>query len=148
MFKQIAIMMRTASAVAAATLTITAGGAFTSTAAFADSCWNHNGSLMRIIPGGGGRRTIVYERPRQVLRNAGVRSGTVLFTGRYNGSRYNGTARRFSKFCVGSPQTYGVAGPANNSRIVLRGSRDKNRRCQNTGRIVRDRLVFTFSHAC
>lgn len=118
------------------------------TSAQAASCWNHNGSVMRITATGGGGREIRYLEPRSVLRNAGVRRGTLLFNGQYDGRSYFGTARRFSRFCVGSPQLYGVSGPANNSRIVLRGSRDNNRRCQPTGRRVSDRLVFTFLYAC
>ncbi len=119
-----------------------------STSAFAASCWNHNGSVMRITASGGGGREIRYHKPKSSLRRAGVRKGTLLFNGNYNGKRYSGTARRFSRHCVGSPQTYGVSGPANNSRITLRGSRDKNIECQNTDRTVTDRLVFTFLYAC
>jgi len=124
------------------------GTAMTTPEASAASCWNHNGSEMRITATGGGGRSIRYLRPKSSLRSTGVRRGTLLFNGHYDGHSYTGTARRFSRFCVGSPQTYQVGGPANAQRIVLSGNRDKNRRCQHTGRNVWDTLVFTFIRAC
>lgn len=124
-----------------------AAGIF-SAPAFAASCWNHNGSVMQITATGNGGREIRYLEPKSSLLRSGVRRGTLLFNGHYNGSRYSGTARRFSRYCLGSPQTYGVSGPANSSRITLSGRRDKNRRCLNTGQIVRDTLVFTFLYPC
>ena len=121
----------------------------TSTAANAASCWNHNGSLMR-LEASGNQRWMYYERPRSVLRKAGVRSGTLLFNGRKNGNWYSGTARRFSKFCPGNPLKYHVEGPVagNQLRVTLHGQRDVHRSCQPTGRIANDTLVFTYSHDC
>ena len=66
--------------------------------AHADSCWNHNGSLMR-LKANGNARAFYYENPRSVLANAGVVRGTLLFDGAKNGNRYDGTARRFSTRC-------------------------------------------------
>ncbi|MEL7272411.1 MAG: hypothetical protein AAGK33_03135 [Pseudomonadota bacterium] len=144
----VGLILRRVSACTLGLAVMLGGVVIGSTTAQAASCWNHNGSVMRITATGGGGREIRYLQPRQVLRNAGVRRGTLLFNGFYNGRSYSGTARRFSRFCPGSPQTYGVSGPANNSRIVLRGNRDKNRRCQPTGVRTTDRLVFTFLYPC
>lgn len=115
----------------------------------AASCWNHNGSLMR-LEASGNQRWIYYVKPRAVLRKAGVRNGTLLFNGRKNGNWYTGTMRRFSKFCPGSPLTYHVEGPvaANQLKVTLEGSRNVARRCQPTGKTAWDRLVFTYSHKC
>ena len=127
----------------------TLGALVMSSTAEAASCWDHNGSLMR-LEASGNRRWFYYERPRSVLRRAGVRPGTLLFSGRKNGNRYVGTARRFSKFCPGNPLKYRVSGPvsSNQLRVTVRGNRDIFRACKNTGRNVRDTLVFTYSHEC
>ena len=42
-------------------------------AAEADSLWDHNGSVMRLIANGE-QRQFRYEEPKEVLRGAGVRS--------------------------------------------------------------------------
>jgi len=44
----------------------------------ADSCWTHNGSLMRLKADGNGR-WMYYENPKQSLQSAGIYSGTLLF---------------------------------------------------------------------
>ena len=115
----------------------------------AASCWYHNGSLMRLTANGA-RRTFTYVQPRAVLRRAGVRRGTVLFTGRKSGNRYVGTARRFSKFCPGNPLKYSVSGPvsASQTRVTVSGSRPVHKACRPTGRNAWDTLVFTYSHRC
>ena len=61
-----------------AALALTAGSITFSSSASADSCWNHNGSVMRLIARGN-KRWFYYEEPKQVLRRAGVRQGTLLF---------------------------------------------------------------------
>jgi len=128
---------------------VTALGA--STAAHADSCWNHNGSLMR-LKSSGNQRWMYYERPRSVLRNAGVRRGTLLFNGTNSGDYYSGTARRFSKFCRGNPLTYRVEGPVSrpNGQIVItiEGQRPVHNRCRPTGRTNYDVLRFTYAYDC
>ncbi|MEM9332307.1 MAG: hypothetical protein AAGA53_13345 [Pseudomonadota bacterium] len=115
----------------------------------ADSCWDHNGSLMR-LKASGNQRWLYYENPRQVLKNAGVRRGTLLFDGQKNGNWYSGTARRFSKFCPGNPLEYYVEGPVRSDQlqVTVRGTRDVHNRCQPTGQIASDVLVFTYVRDC
>lgn len=117
--------------------------------AFADSCWTHNGSLMR-LQAQGNQRWLSYERPRSVLANAGVRSGTLLFNGIKNGNWYSGTARVFSKYCPGSPLEYFVEGPVRGDQlqVTVSGTREVYDRCRPTGRYTTDTLVFTYSHQC
>lgn len=137
-------------AIAATALTLTTiGTASVATVAQADSCWLHNGSLMR-LRANGNWRAFYYENPRNVLRAAGVRRGTLLFEGEKRGNTYVGTARRFSKFCPGSPLVYNVRGPVASSqtRVTVSGSRQVHNRCQATGRTAWDDLVFTYSHRC
>ena len=112
----------------------------------ADSCWMHNGSLMRLVARGN-QRWFYYERPRSGLA---VGVGTLLFNGRKQGNWYSGTARVFSKYCPGAPLPYRVEGPvaSNQLRVTVRGSREVHRRCRPTGRWKRDTLVFTYSHRC
>lgn len=119
------------------------------TSAKADSCWNHNGSLMR-LKASGNKRWMYYENPRQVLRNAGVRRGTLLFNGQKSGNWYSGTARRFSKFCPGNPLEYYVEGPVRGDQlqVTVRGTREVYKKCQPTGNIASDVLVFTYVKAC
>lgn len=115
----------------------------------ADSCWTHNGSLMR-LQAQGQNRWLSYEAPRQALRPAGVRHGTLLFDGTTAGDWYSGTARVFSSACPGAPLEYPVAGPVlrNPLRIVLRGTRQLHQDCAPTGQTVQDELVFAYSHQC
>jgi hypothetical protein len=117
--------------------------------ALADSCWTHNGSLMR-LQAQGNQRWLSYERPRSVLANAGVRSGTLLFNGVKNGNWYSGTARVFSKYCPGSPLEYFVEGPVRGDQlqVTVTGTREIHDRCRPTGRYTTDTLVFTYSHQC
>lgn len=120
-----------------------------STSANADSCWNHNGSLMR-LKASGNQRWMYYENPRQVLRNAGVKRGTLLFNGRKSGDWYSGTARRFSKHCPGNPLEYFVEGPVRSDQlqVTVRGTREVYKQCQPTGNIASDVLVFTYVRNC
>ena len=115
----------------------------------ADSCWNHNGSLMR-LKASGNDRWLYYENPRSVLRAAGVRKGTLLFNGRKNGNWYSGTARRFSKYCPDTPLEYFVEGPVRSDRlkVTVIGTREVYKQCQATGNFKKDTLVFTYSHNC
>lgn len=117
--------------------------------AAADSCWWHNGSLMR-LKAQGNQRWFVYEDPRPVLRAGGVQRGTLLFSGVKRGHWYEGLSRVFSKYCPGNPLEYWVEGPvsANPLRVTLRGTREVQNRCQPTDRIASDELVFTYSHRC
>lgn len=130
-------------------LTVTLGTFLNTTSAHADSCWNHNGSVMR-LKASGNNRWFEYENPRQVLRNAGVRRGTLLFNGRKQGNWYAGTARRFSKFCPGAPLEYFVEGPVRSDQlqVTVRGTREVYEQCNPTGRFANDVLVFTYIHDC
>lgn len=118
------------------------------TQAWADSFWDHNGSLMR-LQANGTQRVFTYEEPRPLMRRAGVSPGTVLFDGRNVGDYYVGRARRFSKYCE-APLAYDVEGPVtdNGMKIVMRGEREVYAKgCQPTGRFVEDVLVFTYEWA-
>lgn len=119
------------------------------TPASADSCWDHNGSLMR-LEAQGNKRWFYYETPRSVLRKAGVRRGTLLFNGIKDGNWYLGTARVYSKFCPGAPLEYSVEGPVRGDQlqVTMRGRRKVFSQCQPTGRTKSDKLVFTYSHDC
>jgi hypothetical protein len=120
-----------------------------STPALADSCWSHNGSLMR-LQAQGNQRWLSYEAPRQQLQAAGVRRGTLLFNGVKSGNRYSGTARVFSKYCPGNPLEYAVEGPVRGDQlqVTVTGTREVFRKCRPTGRFKTDTLVFTYSHQC
>lgn len=132
-----------------ATSAAVSGNLVSSGVARADSCWNHNGSLMR-LKASGNQRWLYYENPRQALRNSGVRRGTLLFNGRKNGNWYSGTARRFSRFCLGNPLEYYVEGPVRGDQlqVVVRGTREVHKRCQPTGQMATDELVFTYVRNC
>ncbi len=122
------------------------------TGAHADSCWDHNGSTMRLVANGTQRFMSYESTPHAWQARAGVVPGTLLFEGRNTGDYYRGTARVFSRFCPGTPLTYAVEGPVTRPSgqivITLRGNRDANSKCKNTGRIVRDTLVFRYLGNC
>ncbi len=125
------------------------GAATAGATANADSCWNHNGSLMR-LQASGNQRALYYEVPRQVLRNAGVARGTLFFNGKKSGNWYSGTARVFSKYCPGDPLEYFVEGPVRGDQlqVTVNGTREVFERCQPTGTYTTDTLVFIYSHNC
>ncbi|MCE7028137.1 hypothetical protein [Jiella avicenniae] len=77
--------------------------------AVAYDLYDHNGSLMR-LDDSGGRVTIRYETPKRGLAKHGVRPGTVLFRGRFEGRGLAGVAYVFRQGC--EPAAYNVAGPA------------------------------------
>ena len=133
---------------AAALVLSTASVAFSTTAS-ADSCWNHNGSVMRLVARGN-QRWFYYEEPKQVLRRAGVRHGTLLFNGRKQGNFYSGTARRFSKYCPGEALEYHVEGPVRRDqlKVTVEGQREVYNRCRSTGRKAWDSLAFTYMYKC
>lgn len=114
-----------------------------------DSCWTHNGSLMRLVATGPAR-AFYYEKPRASLRAAGVRPGTLLFDGTNDNGYYSGTARVFSRHCPGAPLSYSVEGYVSNGerRVTLRGDRQVYDKCAATGRFRSDVLVFDYSHQC
>ena len=115
----------------------------------ADSCWWHNGSLMR-LESSGSKRSFVYERPKPELRRSGIQEGTLLFDGVRRGTRYTGTARVFSRYCLAHPLEYAVEGSVsrNDTRVVLRGTREVQERCAPAGRVRTDRMVFGYAFDC
>jgi hypothetical protein len=119
------------------------------TFASADSCWKHNGSLMR-LKASGNQRWFYYEKPKSSILDTGVRKGTLLFDGVKDGNWYSGTARVFSKYCPGSPLEYDVEGPvsSNQLRVTMEGTREVHDHCEPTGDVTNDKLVFTYSHDC
>ncbi len=123
--------------------------AVTGTAALADSCWMHNGSVMR-LQASGDQRWFTYEAPRSGLYAAGVQPGTLLFNGTKSGNWYSGLSRVFSSACPGNPLEYWVEGPVtqNSTRVTMTGTREKSVNCVSTGQVVTDTLVFTYSHQC
>ncbi len=121
----------------------------TTAIASADSCWDHNGSLMR-LKANGNERWFYYERPKASIVDSGVRKGTLLFDGVKTGNRYSGTARVFSKYCPDEPLQYPVSGPVSSDqlRVTLRGTREVYDQCQPTGKMTDDTLVFTYVRDC
>jgi hypothetical protein len=98
----------------------------------------------------GNQRWFTYERPKPELRRSGVQEGTLLFDGVRRGSRYIGTARVFSRYCLAHPLEYAVEGSVsrNDTRVVLRGTREVQERCAPTGRVRTDTLVFDYAFDC
>ena len=98
----------------------------------------------------GSQRWLYYEIPREVLRDAGVKEGTLFFNGQKDGDWYSGTARRFSKFCIGDPLEYFVEGPVRQDQlqVTVTGMREVYKQCNPTGKLVRDELIFTYVRNC
>ena len=117
--------------------------------AHADSCWDHNGSLMR-LEASANARWFYYEIPREALRRVGVGEGTLLFNGYKDGNWYSGTARRFSRFCPTTPLEYFVEGPVREDQlqVTVRGMREIHEQCEPTGQFVPDELIFTYVRDC
>jgi len=60
--------------------------------------WDHNGSKMQ-LQSVGIYRQFLYEVPRASIVDVGVKSGTILFSGKRQGNTYSGLAYIFSKNC-------------------------------------------------
>lgn len=87
----------------------------------AGSEWDHNDSIMKLVENGKKRR-FIYEKPREVLKVAGVSTGTILFDGEEkNDGRLSGYAKLFRKGC--DPIDYFVEGSYDKARgeVVLQG---------------------------
>jgi hypothetical protein len=69
---------------------------------------NHNGSIMSLVEGDGGSRTIYYQAPRSAMAELGVRPGTLLFQGYETNGHWLGTAYVFKRGCP--PIPYHVEG--------------------------------------
>jgi hypothetical protein len=104
------------------------------------SYWDHNGSVMGLIPRGN-ERIFVYVKPRSGLQHL-VSPGTILFSGTSDGKSYEGTARRFSRGLP--PNLYSVSGPVSKGgrQVVLRGEVISRGLQGGPGRAVNDTLVF------
>lgn len=110
-------------------IAVAATTAQASAAGLDGSLWTHNGSTVLVDETSG---RIVYDEPKAAIAGT-VRSGTLLFEGRFTGRRINGTAYVFKKGC--EPAAYPVSGVMETnpngfgSRIVLTGpapKRDKS----------------------
>lgn len=114
---------------------------------WADTCWNHNGSITRLLSEDD-TRTLVYEKVRSGLWAADVDRGTWLFTGKKMGDDYRGTARVFVAGCA--PLEYPASGAVLQDplRIEVRGEHPVQQDCEPTGETVVDRLVFTYMYDC
>lgn len=114
-----------------------------------DSCWSHNGSVMR-LKADGNKRAFYYEVPKSSIQKSGVTRGTLLFSGRKKGNSYSGTARVFSRYCPDAPLQYKVSGPVSSdqTKVTLVGEREVHDKCQPTGRYTTDTLVFTYQRRC
>lgn len=109
----------------------------------AQSYWNHNGSMM-YLRAEGPFREFYYQAPKRGMLAVGARPGTLLFSGRAMGQRYDGVAYIFSRDC--GPLGYRVTGPIldNDSRVLLRGMAPRvNRNCAIIG-YRPDLLEFEF----
>ena len=118
--------------------------------AAADSCWKHNGSVMRLTASDNDRWFWYESTPHSWQSPAGVYPGTLLFNGRKSGEWYGGTARVFSNACPASPSEYYVEGPVlrNPLRIQLSGQKQVYQNCRPTGQWSTDTLVFTYMYNC
>ena len=104
------------------------------------SYWNHNGSVVGLIPEGR-NRTFIYVKPRSGLQGL-VEPGMVLFSGISDNSSYNGIARRFRKGLP--PIKYNVSGPINKggSQVVLTGEVTTRNADGSPKETILDKLVF------
>lgn len=118
-------------------------------ASAADGCYDHNGSIMRYQITGNGF-VVTYERPRSVLREAGVRPGTLLIDGSFRAHAVTATARRFSTYCPGEPLTYTVGGwfEGENPDFELEGRYPIHDRCRPTGETRPEVLQFRYVGEC
>jgi hypothetical protein len=82
------------------------------------SYWMHNGSLVKMIRQGASVR-LIYENPRQGMREEGVTRGTLLFEGQASDSSYDGTAYVFSGRC-GTSFPYQVTGEVRQEGMEVR----------------------------
>ena len=95
--------------------------AFLSWPAYANTNWDHNGSVM-VLEENGKKRRLVYGEPRGALDTAGVKKGTVLFDGEEKADgRLAGYAKLFRAGC--DPVDYFVEGSLDKSKgeILLQG---------------------------
>jgi hypothetical protein len=107
------------------------------------SMWEHNGSVVYLLATGN-HREFRYSEPRQVMLEAGARSGSLLFSGESYNGEYSGTAYVFSQQC--GPLPYEVSGPIldNYRTVILRGQAPRvGADCRIYG-YLEDTLKFTY----
>lgn len=87
--------------------------------AFAQTHWDHNGSVVSLTAQGASR-VFTYVQPRAGLP---VQPGTVLFVGKRVGNSYHGTAHVFSQRC--GARGYAVSGPVSQDQrsVAMHGRR-------------------------
>ena len=68
----------------------------------------HNGSVMAVLSDGAGGVRIEYAEPKPSLLQIGVRQGTLLFDGHWQGDALFGRARVYNLVC--GPVPYEVQG--------------------------------------
>ena len=100
---------------------VAAAYALVSWPAYANTSWDHNGSMM-VLEENGKKRKLVYAEPRGTLNTAGVKRGTVLFDGEEKADgRLAGYAKLFRAGC--DPVDYFVEGSLDKTKgeILLQG---------------------------
>ena len=91
----------------------------------------HNGSVMAVLSDGAGGVRIEYAEPKPSLLQIGVRQGTLLFDGHWQGDALFGRARVYNLVC--GPVPYEVQGGVVDAggTLVLRGPQMRvNQFCQ------------------
>ena len=91
----------------------------------------HNGSVMAVLSDGAGGVRIEYAEPKPSLLQIGVRQGTLLFDGHWQGDALFGRARVYNLVC--GPVPYEVQGGVvdRGGTLVLRGPQMRvNQFCQ------------------
>lgn len=105
--------------------------------------WTHNGSTMKLIAEGAGRR-FYYVEPRQGMREQGVTPGTLLFDGQRIGDRYSGIAYVFSNRCGSSAyEVSGDVAPDQRSVALYGQAPRRDAECRIVGHRD-DRLLFEY----
>jgi hypothetical protein len=108
--------------------------------AFAQSQWEHNGSIVT-LRADGTERSFVYSSPRSGLP---VTAGTLLFKGKKDGDSYSGTAYSFSSRC--RPIGYTVSGSVSSDQrtVTMYGKIPRRDGSCRTVKYDDDVLVFSF----
>jgi FOG: TPR repeat, SEL1 subfamily len=99
--------------------------------------WNQNGSKIKLVVQGASRK-FYFTEPRPEMIDAGAKSGSLLFEGKFinekNNEKYIGKAYVFDRRC--GQISYSVSGPVLNdySRVELRGQKPLiDRNCRHIG---------------
>jgi hypothetical protein len=103
------------------------------------SLWDHNGSTVKLMAEGNSRK-FYYEKPREGLD---VKSGTLLFSGTKEGSRYSGTVYIFSTKC--GVTSYDVSGTVADDQLSVTMYGQAPRRNEHCGVVGQREEVIRFS---